>query len=299
MTSSASDTSAKCALLLLFLVSSGNALRCEYAATFNITGGIENPDGSLTYNNMTFASGQYERFDQVLLDNSIKQTVQPHFRACLDNTDLPCKYIDSIDIENGITNDDQSITFEHMTFTRDRYATFDYTLEGDGEGISVRKAVKSHTRGCLANTLPCEYFESVDISAGTLTDDGTITLEHMTFRPEHYSVISYEIKNGNIRKSVKPHRRGCVCNRQACVRLCCKIGQLFVDGMGCVEHEAAAARNISLDIRIKGNGLKRAHLSDHFAYVSGKSCPEYYALTHPYELNHVGEASTRVPNSHF
>lgn len=185
-----------------------------------------------------------------------------------------------------------------MTFSNDRYATFDYALEETVDGL-MRKAVKRHTRGCLANKLPCEYFESVDISDGTLADDGSVTLEHMTFSPEQYNIISYEIKNGNIRKSVSPHRRGCVCNRQACVRLCCKIGQLFVAGMGCVEHKDAAAANISMNVRTKGDQLRHAHLSDHFAYVSGKSCPEYYALTQPYELNHVREIFACKRHSSF
>lgn len=289
MTASTGDTSSKSALLLLFIVSIGNALRCEYADTFNITGGVQNPDGSITFNGMSFASDQYERFNHVLLDDTTKQMVEPHIRACLENTNLPCKYIDSIDIENGTTNADQSITYEHTTFSKDRYATFDYALSKNEDGTLVRQAIKPHTRGCLANTLPCDYFESVDISAGTLAADGTVRLEHMTFPPDEYSIISYEIKNGNTRISVAPHRRGCVCNRQSCIRLCCKIGQLFVAGAGCVEHKAAAASNISMKIRTKEDQLIRAHLSDHFAYVTGKSCPIYYGLnmTEPYELNHV------------
>lgn len=281
------DTSAKCALLLLLFVSIGNALRCEYGDTFNITDGVANPDGSIMYNHMLFARDQYEEFDHILSDDSTKQVVEPHIRACLDNTNLPCKYIDSINIENGMTNSDQSITYEHMIFSRDRYGTFDYALERNEDGILVRSAIKPHTRGCLENKLPCDYFQSVDISSGSMANDGSITMAHMTFPPEQYSIISYEIKNGNIRESVSPHRRGCACNRHACVRLCCKIGQLFVAGMGCVKHEAAAAANISMKIRTNDDQLKLAQLSDHFAYVSGKSCPEYYALTQPYELNQV------------
>lgn len=287
MTSTATDKSAKGALLLLCIAAIGNALPCEYADTFNITGGVENSNGSINYNNMWFARDQYDQFTHIQLDDHTEQAVEPHIRACLDNTNLPCKYIDSINIENGTTNTDHSISYEHFAFARGRYATFDYALEQNEYGILVRRAVKPHIRGCLENKLPCDYFESVDISAGTLADDGSIRLEHMTFPPEQYSIISYEIKNGNTRKSVWPHRRGCVCNRQACVRLCCKIGQLFVAGVGCVEHEAAAAGNISMDIRTIEDRYERAHLSEHFAYVSGKSCPEYYALTQPFELNHV------------
>lgn len=279
------------ALLLLFVASIANALPCEYADSFNITDGVPQPDGSIIFNNMTIAKNQYETFGHVLLDDGTKQSIESHTRACVDDTNLPCKYIDSIDIANGTKNTDQSITNEHITFSRDRHATFDYALEENEYGMLVRKAVTPHSRGCLDNKLPCDYFDSVDISSGTLNADDSITFEHMTFPPEHYSIISYEIKNGNIRKSIAPHRRGCVCNRQACIRLCCKIGQLFVAGMGCVEHDGAAAGNISMNIRTKENELKSTHLSDHFAYVSGKSCPEYYTLTEPFELNHVSSAT--------
>lgn len=299
MTSTATDKSAKCALLLLCIAAIGNALPCEYADTFNITGGVENANGSIVYNNMLFARDQYEQFTHILMDDNTEQAVEPHIRACLDNTNLPCKYIDSISIENGTTNTDQSITYEHISFASNRYATFDYALEENEYGILMRRAVKPHIRGCLENKLPCDYFESVDISAGTLADDGSIRLEHMTFPPDQYAIISYEMKNGNTRKSVSPHRRGCVCNRQACVRLCCKIGQLFVAGVGCMEHELAAAGNISMHIRTIENQYERTHLSDHFAYVSGKSCPEYYALTQSYELNHVSHGETVPSNAYL
>lgn len=275
------------ALFLLFMVATASALQCEYEATLNITGGIEGPSGTIAFQNMTFARNQYKRFDQVLSDDGATQVNASQTRACLDNTDLPCKYADSIDISSGKRNADQSITFEHTTFASGRYAVFDYALEEDVDGTVVRKWIQPHTRGCLTNELPCDYFESVDISAGTLAEDGSVTLEHMTFPPEHYGILSYEIRNGNIRQAVKPHRRGCVCNRQACVRLCCKIGYMFVAGSGCIEHKAAAARNISMDIYTRVDGLTHTHLADHFGFVSGKSCPEYYALTKPSELNYV------------
>lgn len=287
MASSLGDTSAKCALLLLIIVSAGNALTCDYAHTFNITGSVGNPDGSVTFENMTFAADQFARFDYVLMGDGTKQTVASHTRACLDNSKLPCKYVDSINIENGSTNADRSITFEHITFNSGRFATFDYVLTKNEGGFLERRAAKPHIRGCLDNKLPCEYFESVDISAGSLSDDGSVKLGHMTFPPEQYGLISYQIKNGHITESVAPHRRGCVCNRQTCVRLCCKAGSLYVTGMGCVEHDAAAAANISMIIRTRDGELKRTRLADRFGYVSGKSCPEAYKLEQPYELNHV------------
>lgn len=71
--------------------------------------------------------------------------------AHLGNHELPCQYLDSINITDGITQSDESILFDNNKFTKDQYSVIDYILENG----TVHVTVKPYLRGCLCNTKPC------------------------------------------------------------------------------------------------------------------------------------------------
>lgn len=64
---------------------------------------------------------------------------------------LPCKFIDSIDISDGVVQSNQSIIYDGVEFTPADYAEMDRVLNKKGEEIPA----KPHTRGCLCNRKPC------------------------------------------------------------------------------------------------------------------------------------------------
>lgn len=65
--------------------------------------------------------------------------------------ELPCQYLDSINITDGTSQSDESILFDNITFTKDQYSVLNYMLENGTERVTV----KPYLRGCLCNTRPC------------------------------------------------------------------------------------------------------------------------------------------------
>lgn len=64
---------------------------------------------------------------------------------------LPCKYLDSINITDGARLADGSIEFNGMVFGQDQYARIDYVLEN---GVT-HKIVQPYVRGCICRMKSC------------------------------------------------------------------------------------------------------------------------------------------------
>lgn len=77
-----------------------------------------------------------------------------------------------------------------------------------------------------ANKLPCQYFDSINITDGK-RDNGDIIYKNVTFKKGQYAevntVLSYDKDKVGEFTKVAPYLRGCLCNRPGvnCVRLCC------------------------------------------------------------------------------
>lgn len=98
------------------------------------------------------------------------------------NNQLPCDFLDSINITDGIHRNDQSITFNNITFTRDQYG---YVNENGTD--------RSYPRGCICNLKQCvrlccsygeiltsdpqkrcqPHYKATDFEDEVLTDDET------------------------------------------------------------------------------------------------------------------------------
>lgn len=71
--------------------------------------------------------------------------------AFLLSHDLPCDFLDSINITEGIRQSDKSIIYNNMTFHQDQYAKINYKLENG----TARVAVDPYIRGCVCIDKPC------------------------------------------------------------------------------------------------------------------------------------------------
>lgn len=68
-----------------------------------------------------------------------------------DNWDVPCKFLDSINITGGTTDlTDGSITFDGYTFPKELHAIYDYEFLNE----SFRQPVAPHPRGCICALNP-------------------------------------------------------------------------------------------------------------------------------------------------
>lgn len=68
--------------------------------------------------------------------------------------------------------------------------------------------------------LPCQFNDSINITAGIIHPNNSITFDGTEFKIGHYAQINYT-QNGDKRTTVDPYTRGCRCTNKSCVRLCC------------------------------------------------------------------------------
>lgn len=65
--------------------------------------------------------------------------------------DLPCHFLDSINITDGALQTDNSIIFDGTKFIENQYSRIDYILDNG----THHKSVEPHLRGCLCSIKPC------------------------------------------------------------------------------------------------------------------------------------------------
>lgn len=140
----------------------------------------------------------------------------------------------------------------------------------------------------LSRELPCRFLDSIDITDGALQNDKSIVFNNITYTKDQYATINYIMENGTNRIAVDPYIRGCICNRKACIRLCCPHGT-FVDttikqGKKCRNDEAA--KELEAQIIDEHNQVKTVILDDYFAYVDDRPCSKFY-LAEAYKIMHV------------
>lgn len=96
---------------------------------------------------------------------SILQDLKMHSAICIiifvigiviilnanERNQLPCKYLDSINITDGIRQADDSIELNGMVFTKDQYAHIDFVLEN---GVT-HQIVPPYMRGCVCRMKSC------------------------------------------------------------------------------------------------------------------------------------------------
>lgn len=65
--------------------------------------------------------------------------------------ELPCDFLDSVNITDGAMQSDRSIIFDNTKFTANQYSLIDYIIANG----THRLPAEPHLRGCLCNRKPC------------------------------------------------------------------------------------------------------------------------------------------------
>lgn len=139
----------------------------------------------------------------------------------------------------------------------------------------------------LSPDLPCEFLDSINITAGVKQANGSILFDGILFPIDEIAEVDYSLENGKEHISVKPHIRGCLCQIQPCFRLCCPHGSFKQYGNGsksCLLHEAA--HNLEHEIVDTNNQTQTVKLHEHFKYVDHRPCEEFY-YADEYQITHV------------
>lgn len=108
---------------------------------------------------------------------------------------------------------------------------------------------------------PCSIFDTVDISNGTLHEDGSITHDGIKYATEHYEYYNFIYNDVYTKVSVAKHVRGCICFYKTCIRSCCDDDDDGDDDDIC-----------------KGNSSVSNDNGKNYAIVYGKPCENGYLV---------------------
>lgn len=137
---------------------------------------------------------------------------------------------------------------------------------------------------CDGGGLPCDYYDSINITAGVLHSNDSITFNGFEFTYGQYSKFNY-ILNGTERTTVAEYIRGCPCINRSCVRLCCPLGSVMDSGDNLKCHADQAANHLTIDITDDLNQTRTVDLNENFGLLEPKCHISYYA--DDYHINKV------------
>lgn len=139
-----------------------------------------------------------------------------------------------------------------------------------------------------SNKLPCNFTDSVNITAGTFLPNKAILFNDVEFAEEQYAELNYIESNDGIKVSVDPHIRGCLCDRKSCLRLCCPLGSLLeIKNRTSVCTPNEVAMNLEHEIIDRNNASILAKLDQHFSIVDSRPCKKVYDGDIDYQITHV------------
>uniref|UniRef100_A0A1L8DK28 Putative g protein-coupled receptor n=1 Tax=Nyssomyia neivai TaxID=330878 RepID=A0A1L8DK28_9DIPT len=142
-------------------------------------------------------------------------------------------------------------------------------------------------------SVPCPYFDTINITGGVFDDGGNILFDGILYPPHLFGTYDYEMVNRTTKYSVEPHIRGCICEiKQNCIKYCCPKNYVYNRGE-CSEYRASSP--ILLDVSEEnGDVMENVNVEQRFGIVYGKPCGAMYALepenfeTDQFELQYSG-----------
>lgn len=92
----------------------------------------------------------------------------------------------------------------------------------------------------FAEDIPgCDYFDTVDLTESHKFENGSYQYGDLLIPKEQIGYYSKQYLFNGEEEDVPEHPRGCVCHIQSCIRLCCELDQVLVDG----ERKCESASN--------------------------------------------------------
>ncbi|XP_046807173.1 G-protein coupled receptor Mth2-like [Lucilia cuprina] len=68
----------------------------------------------------------------------------------------------------------------------------------------------------------CPYQNTINLTNHQHFENGSYLYEDILIPIEKQKLYNYYMKYSKIKKSVRPHRRGCVCEKKPCINMCCE-----------------------------------------------------------------------------
>lgn len=137
------------------------------------------------------------------------------------------------------------------------------------------------------NELPCEFEDSVNITAGTRLPDGSIVHNGVKYTKQQFDTVNYRLVSNANRIKVDAHVRGCPCMVRPCLRLCCPLGSFvhmselkrgtISQEIPCYSHEAA--KNFQSEVLDPNSHQSQMQILDeYFSYAELLKPTKFYKL---------------------
>lgn len=139
----------------------------------------------------------------------------------------------------------------------------------------------------ISSELPCRFHDSVNITGGMFLSNKSIIFDGYEFGEREYAEFDY-IRSGDKKIPSSQHLRGCFCNREPCIRLCCPLGsipQIKNKTQVCTPHKDAY--NVEHSVLDQNNVSTSTKLDQHFHIVDSKPCQKLYIADSDFQITHV------------
>lgn len=143
------------------------------------------------------------------------------------------------------------------------------TLNGGGHAIS------------LSGDLPCDFLNSMNISGGVTLTNGTVVYNDLEFPVGQYVRINYTFDSVMERVTVAPYMRGCICNREPCIRLCCPFGSVQVKSRQCEENDAAKSIEVFAE-KFHNKSTTNIEPIRNFTFIQDYPCKRLHLINAEY-----------------
>ncbi|XP_055605584.1 G-protein coupled receptor Mth2-like [Uranotaenia lowii] len=134
-------------------------------------------------------------------------------------------------------------------------------------------------RSIAADSLPCDFMDSVNITDGVRDSLGNILHNGIQYKPKYYRTIDYDYQNFSNKKFVQEYIRGCPCAVRLCVRMCCPEGHVLVERR-CVLSEAPMVVQVNTTLFNPERNSEVFDLTQNrmYGFLFGKPCEHMYEL---------------------
>jgi G protein-coupled receptor Mth (Methuselah protein) len=112
----------------------------------------------------------------------------------------------------------------------------------------------------------CDFYDTIPLNGSTLGDNNTLVHNNLTYNADQWGEYDYVKKrSGNI--PIDTHRRGCICQVTACIRLCCQWGHVFDNDLeACVRLADGEPFRVLINVTDNGRTFSE-NLADHHDYA--------------------------------
>lgn len=141
--------------------------------------------------------------------------------------------------------------------------------------ISLLAIINLHLCYGANSTLPCSFWDTVNITSGVVSADGSITYNNITYTENEYAEFDYVFLNKTHRENVTSHLRACTCKDKPCVRLCCEAGYIFKKGKKCIPYNNTF--EVAVDV-YKNRNNQPVQLLNYFSHTWTKPCIQLYPV---------------------